>query len=295
MYCKKCGNILKQGGFFCTKCGTKIEPQMNFNVNEENNINNIVSEQNQIKKEQNNKIGKIPSIILSIVTFLIYCIINFKFINNANLIINYLFVLILFLCFIKIPLDIFNNKYFLYNEKYMRRLYILRIIWKFLARNLYSGHIDSLIKEGNEYIIKNKFLFVSIKTGFILLLTLIWHFLLFDNSIISDNIMLPILIVLIFVMLAFLPFLLSLISVGLRLDKISRNTDKKMKIEDIIIISMLGLVLILDIIMVKIIENKDILSLNLCLIIIIFLLYKPIKKVCTKKRDKQARIKQDGE
>ena len=44
MYCKKCGNLLKDGDKFCTNCGSAIEVKSSVEQNQ--NVNNVSKKKN---------------------------------------------------------------------------------------------------------------------------------------------------------------------------------------------------------------------------------------------------------
>lgn len=49
MYCKNCGNELKDGVKFCDKCGAKFETDVDKNSSEINQIHNQTSEKSNVK------------------------------------------------------------------------------------------------------------------------------------------------------------------------------------------------------------------------------------------------------
>lgn len=97
MNCKKCGNVVNEGDYFCKQCGYKIENEPNYTQNAQNptnyiqpiqnanvNINSNV-EQVPINQSYNNnkKNSSIITIILCIVLAIIFWLVGFFVIGKA--------------------------------------------------------------------------------------------------------------------------------------------------------------------------------------------------------------------
>ena len=90
----------------------------------------------------------------------------------------------------------------------------------------------------------------------------------------------------IFVLLIILPIFLSLSSIYKRIIVINNNKKIRFKTENTILIIELTILIILNAIFLKLIGLTNLFLLDLCAVIIIILLYKPIKIICIRHRRK---------
>lgn len=97
MYCKKCGNIVKEGELYCLNCGnfveenTSVKNNNNVNMSNENsnNVDNVnMSDENQKNINNAKKDNKLIFIIIGVVTFFVILVIFLLLIiknNNRNI------------------------------------------------------------------------------------------------------------------------------------------------------------------------------------------------------------------
>ncbi len=236
----------------------------------------------------------IITVILSFTFIFLYYLLNNIFIEKMNQIVNYIFLLVIFAIIFNVINKVLNDNYINFNRKYLSLLNRLRLLTNYLnfkdGQRLSYLYLNDNIKEGNNYIEKNKSIFISTNVGIILLVTLIWHLIINSNSTLLNGIMLPIIIVVIVILLFILPVLLSLLYTAKLINKIENNQEKKVEIktEKIILSFEIIILLISDIIFFKKIEIKELFWLNVAVIMIITLLYKPIKIACIKCRRRKA-------
>lgn len=158
-------------------------------------------------------------VVLSLIITIIYVLINNYFIINLYEVLNYIFVFIIFLVSFNTIKQLFNDKYNNFNRKYLSFFSKLRLVNAYTsdgAMLLSHQQMDGQIKEGNKYSFGNKFLFLSIKFGIILLLTLIWHVLLGNNSILLNDLSIIILMLLIITCLIIVPIIVPIVSLNIK-------------------------------------------------------------------------------
>ena len=114
---------------------------------------------------------------------------------------------------------------------------------------------------------------------------LIW-FLLLGN--VENSIWLPIMVILIFLLLFVLPIIIPLISIAKRINKIESQRENKInfKLENLILLIEFAFMVIVNILLINKISLNNILIINLAMVIIVLLLYNPIKIIRIKKNRK---------
>ena len=277
--CPNCGNQNINQSNFCTKCGFNIKQYFNQN----NNNNELI---------KNKSTNKWLVIFIFMIIFVLYCLINFKFINDKSLELNYFFIIVIFILFLRMSLNICSDKYIGSNRSYFKLLSVLRFLNFLKSPNLAYTQYNNTLKEGSSYIFESKTLYILIRTGFILFLTLIWHLLLFENSsLFSNGLAMPILIFSSLIFIFVVPEVMAMGYISVKINKIlkSKGESNKFQLEDKIVIFGLIILFISDFLIIKSmdIDSSDLMSLNLILIVIILLLYKPIKQSRIKKKEKE--------
>ncbi len=99
---------------------------------------------------RNNKV--IITIILSFAFLFLYYLLNNIFIENMNQIINYIFLLAIFVIIFNTVNKILNNNFISFNRKYLKLLNRLRILTSYLnfkdGQRLSYLYLNENIKEG---------------------------------------------------------------------------------------------------------------------------------------------------
>ena len=207
-----------------------------------------------------------------------------------NQIINYLFLALIIIITILTVINLTNNNYIKVNNIFLNILNKMRFITNFFTseynKRLSYDYLNEYILEGNRYVKESKSLYISIKLGLLFLVMLIC-FLLLGN--VENDIWLPILITLIFLLLFVLPIIMSLINIAKRTNKIDSQKENKInfKLENLIILIEIVLIVIVNILLINKTNLNGLLLIDLIAIIIVLLLYKPIRIVCMKQRKRR--------
>lgn len=206
MKCKMCGKENEVNNKFCVGCGSALTSPNYVDLQKNQFISN-----------------KILLCVLAVLFFAIYIFINLSFIINKESFINYLFIFILLIFFVKTFYNLSNNKYLKFNASYLKILNILLKVLYFVDRNnLFYAYQNESIEEGSSYIWKRKTLYLVVKFGLLLVLTILWHLLLIDDSTLAESIVMPIMFVLISLALLIIPIFMSLLDIAIKNQKLKK-------------------------------------------------------------------------
>ena len=110
-----------------------------------------------------------------------------------------------------------------FNASYLKILNILLKVLYFVDRNnLFYACQNESIEEGSSYIWKRKTLYLVVKFGLLLVLTILWHLLLIDDSTLAESIVMPIMLVLISLALLIIPIFMSLLDIAIKNQKLKK-------------------------------------------------------------------------
>lgn len=270
MKCNICGKENEINNKFCVGCG------------------HILTSPNYMDSLKNQSVGnKIFLCALAIILFVIYIFVNLNFIVNKHSFINYLFIIILLIFFIKTFYNLSNNKYLKFNARYFIILNIFLEGFYFMSRSaIFCSYQNEHIKEGSSYIWKRKCLYLIVKFGLLLILTILWHFLLIDNSTLANSIIMPIMFELIVLTLLLVPIFMALIDIAIKTHKIRKEKNEKLKSEQIYL--RVGLIswIVSSIFLYINYKFVDAFCMDVVVFIIFAVLYNLIRYHCAKKRQK---------
>lgn len=176
-----------------------------------------------------------------------------------------------------------------FNRKYLKLLDALRALTYYFnfkdAPRLSYLTFNSYIKEGNNYIEKNKSIFVSINIGIIFALTVMWHLLIDNNPIFSNNVSPLIVVIVLFLFLIAILVIAPLIYISNKINQIEQSQKRttEIKAEQIILFVEIAILVILDIIFFKESILQELFTLNLVALVLITLLYQPTKMATKEK------------
>lgn len=217
MFCSNCGKDNREDNNFCEECGNVLTKSNNIDTKKDQPIRN-----------------KIFLYVLAVFLFSIYIFANLKFIVSRQSFINYLFIFILLIFFIKTFYNLTNNKYLKFNNNYFTVLNIFLRILHFTSRNnLFYAYQNETIEEGSSYIWKRKYLYLIVKFGLLLTLTILWHTLLDNDSTLANSIIMPIMLLLIVLTLFLVPIFMTLINITIKTHKIRKEKGEKLKPEQV--------------------------------------------------------------
>lgn len=270
MKCNVCGKENEINNKFCVGCG------------------NALTLSNYVDSSKNQSIGnKIFLCTLAIILFTIYIFVNLNFIVNKQSFINYLFIIIMLIFFIKTFYNLSNDKYLKFNARYFMILNIFLGILYFVGRSdIFYAYQNEPIKEGSSYIWKRKCLYLIVKFGLLLVLTILWHFLLIDNSTLAHSIIMPIMFGLILLALFLVPIFMALIDIAIKTHKIKKEKQEKLKPEQIYLRVGLIFWIVSSIFLYINYKFVDAFWMSVVIFLIFGWLYNSIRYHCVKKRQK---------